>query len=73
MLKLTTLNKDNNKKTKTIIFLLLSSYDTFWNLSVNYFEILLLLVITRRYALRRQRSNLKTALLHRCGLRKFNW
>ena len=38
MLKLTTLNKNNNKKTKTIIFLLLSSYDTFWNLSVNYFK-----------------------------------
>ena len=37
MLKLMTLNKNNNKKTKTIIFVLLSFYDTFWNLSVNYF------------------------------------
>ena len=73
MLKLTTLNKITTRRQRPLFpcyFPLTTLFGT-WALII--LKILLLLVITGRYAMRQERSNLKTVLLHRCGLRKFNW
>ena len=73
MLKVTTSNKITTRIQRPLFSYYFPLTTLFGTWALIIFKILLLLVITRRYAVRRQRSNVKTLLLHRCCLRKFHW